>query len=191
MKTLLTVLLLAGVTAAAAWLWQQNRTLKQEMAPLKTAAATTAAELEKAQSEITLKNAQITKDQELQKTSATALAAAKEQNASLTAQLAKANATIARNAPPAEPASDMPVHIVTRDSSLTNGFVYRFKNDSTKTVSIKITFANPARTTRVFERTINPLLYQEIGHLEGWPGAAGDTVTIECPGYAPVSKTFN
>ena len=79
---------------------------------------------------------------------------------------------------------DLPVAGSLRKSLLGKGLVVQLKNESIKTLPLKITLMNPTfGKTNTFERTLLPSKLIEIGHAEGWTGASGDLVKIESSGY--------
>ncbi len=85
----------------------------------------------------------------------------------------------------------MPIRVGVRRSEMASGLVFQMKNTSGKPLSVKVTMSNPTfDRKKVYDLVLEPNIVKEIGHLEGWKGAAGDTVLIESEGFNPIKKTL-
>jgi len=104
-----------------------------------------------------------------------------------TNELAAANDRISKLAPVAERAMEVPVKI-TRRAGVT-GIVYQFSNLSGKPLRFTVSFANGS-VAKKFTFVADTAFPKEIGRLEGWQGASGDTVTVDSAGYDPVTQNF-
>ncbi len=107
-------------------------------------------------------------------------------------ELQQAKAKIAEMAPVVAQARVMPIEITSRMALLGNGYVVRFTNKGTKSLSLNVTATDAtSKNTKTFRLVVDRGLGQEIGHAEGWPVASGDTFEITCAGYDPLTKKFN
>lgn len=119
-------------------------------------------------------------------------------NSKLSAQLADANSQldaanqeIAEMKPDVERARTLPLVIIRRPALTGSGYVYRFRNLLRKPLALHVILSNPAFAQPTeFHLVIDGGLFKEIGHVQGWSGAAGDTVKVECAGYDAVEKSY-
>jgi hypothetical protein len=127
----------------------------------------------------------------------TQLAEANSQFTSATSQLAEvnsqldaANQEIAQMRPDVQRARTMPITIRRRKALTNNGYVYTFWNSSRKPLALHVTITNPAFSqSKEFHLVVDGGLFKDIGWYQGWPGAPGDTIKVECAGYDPLVKT--
>lgn len=85
----------------------------------------------------------------------------------------------------------LPIEVTFRDPLFGSGRVLRLLNKSGK--SLEVVFTWKSRTTGNVKRWSTTLadssMHGEYGHMEGFPFASGDTVTISHPDYQTFSVT--
>ncbi len=111
----------------------------------------------------------------------------KDQIANLNSALSAANDQITKLTPLAAQARKVPVKISRRNGF--TGLVYQFSNLSGKSIRMNVTLGNGG-SSKKFSFVADTTFPNEIGKLEGWQGASGDTVTVESAGYDPVVINF-
>jgi len=88
------------------------------------------------------------------------------------------------NLPVAQAKPPVPVELTFRKALIGSGAVAQFKNNSGKLLSVEVKFSNPTfHTSKVFDFVLDPGKPLEIGHLEGWTMASGDTVEVSSSGF--------
>ncbi len=172
------------VSAGAALLYTQNQKLQAANSKLSTQLTGTNSKLDALQSANSNLTAQLT-EANSQFTSATS------QLAEVSLQLDAANQEITQMRPEVQRARTMPIVITCREALLkNNGYVYTFLNRSRTTLAFHVILTNPAfGQPKEFHLVIDGGLSKEIGWYQGWPGASGDTIKVECAGYDPLVKT--
>jgi hypothetical protein len=85
----------------------------------------------------------------------------------------------------------MPVEVQERKAIIGDTYVVRIRNDSGKTLPVKVTLTSPTfNVTKSYTAVIAPNSYKEVGHTEGWAGAPGDKVVVESDGFEPMNATL-
>ncbi len=106
-------------------------------------------------------------------------------------QLDAANQEIAQMKPDVERARTLPVVITRLPALMGSGYFYSFHNLLRKPLALDVIFTNPAFGQPMeFHLVIDGGMRKNIGHLQGWSGAAGDAVKIQCAGYDPIEKSY-
>ena len=79
---------------------------------------------------------------------------------------------------------DMPVEVKYRRAITGPGLVLDVRNKSDRQLTLLATFKNPTlHTEKTFQLTAPPHGDSEVGHLEGWSFASGDTISISHNDY--------
>jgi hypothetical protein len=81
---------------------------------------------------------------------------------------------------------ELPVEVVYRQAIMGPGLVVGLKNTSDRNLAVLLTVAN--RTTKEemsFRVDLPPKGSSELGHMEGWTFASGDSVKIVHADYRP------
>ena len=74
---------------------------------------------------------------------------------------------------------DMPVLVHYRQALMGAGLVASFRNTSARDLAVLATFTNPTlNQSKTFRLDLAPGQTREIGHLEGWTFASGDTIKL-------------
>jgi hypothetical protein len=85
----------------------------------------------------------------------------------------------------------MPVSIAYRKAVMGPGLVVIFKNQTQRSLSLSATFTNPTlHQQQTFRVDLAPMGSREVGHLEGWNFASGDTVKLAHADYKPMLITL-
>jgi hypothetical protein len=86
-------------------------------------------------------------------------------------------------------APTVPAKVESRRSVVdTHVYAARFENTSQTTLSLKIVMVRANGSGRkTFHLTIEAGKIKEIGALQGWKVFPGDTATISCDGYSPLT----
>ncbi|MGH8770148.1 MAG: hypothetical protein ACREV2_03065 [Burkholderiales bacterium] len=81
---------------------------------------------------------------------------------------------------------EIPIEVTYRQALLGPGLVVSFKNFSSRNLSVIATLTNPSLNQRASYRVdVSPNGDKELGHLEGWTFASGDTVHLTHHDYKP------
>lgn len=79
---------------------------------------------------------------------------------------------------------DLPLNVAYRKAFTGPGLVVALKNNSGRALAVAATFKNPTLgTEQTFRVDVPPMGTREMGHLEGWTFASGDTITIKHADY--------
>jgi len=82
---------------------------------------------------------------------------------------------------------EMPIQLSHRRAITGPGLVISFKNSSNRVIAVAATFRNPSlnqeKTVRI---DLSPNQVREVGHLEGWTFASGDTIRVTHNDYRPL-----
>ena len=108
------------------------------------------------------------------------------------ASVSPAPVTVERNdSYPPTSANVVPVHVVTRQTTLHPGLAYDVFNDGDRPLDLRITLTSPIHLTKIFDCHVIPGKgsYCEIGFDQGFSGAHGDTLTIQALNYLPLILT--
>lgn len=98
-------------------------------------------------------------------------------------QLDAANVTIAQLAPQAARARTLPLYVTWRRAMTGNGKVIQIHNTSGKPLPISIEASNATFGTKSFNHVASENIPTEIGVMEGWDFAPGDSVKISSGGF--------
>lgn len=86
---------------------------------------------------------------------------------------------------------DLPITATYRRAMMGPGLVIAFSNSSNRALAVGAQFKNPTlNLERSFRVDVPPRGVKEVGHLEGWTFASGDTITITHAEYKPVIITI-
>jgi len=79
---------------------------------------------------------------------------------------------------------DMPVDVKYRSAITGPGLVLAVTNNSDRQLTLLATFDNPTlHQKKTFQVNVAPHRTSEVGHLEGWSFASGDTISISHNDY--------
>lgn len=86
---------------------------------------------------------------------------------------------------------EMPVLVQYRQALLGSGLVASFRNTSARDLAILATFTNPTlNQSKTFRLDLAPGQTKEVGHLEGWNFASGDTIKLTHNDYKALTVTL-
>ncbi|HEX3856787.1 MAG TPA: hypothetical protein VHY30_05770 [Verrucomicrobiae bacterium] len=104
--------------------------------------------------------------------------------------LAIVRADDATNAVPTLP--PLPIKVTFRKAVLGSGYVLTITSKADDTLSLKVTLTNPTfAKQKIYDLHIDSKTVKEIGHLQGWSFASGDTAEFYSIGYAEKKLIFN
>jgi len=84
---------------------------------------------------------------------------------------------------------DLPIALAYRAAITGPGLVVSLKNTSNRSLAVLMTVANATtKQEKTFRLDISPQQTTEVGHLEGWTFASGDSVKVVHAEYKPLLR---